>query len=191
MIDRKSGIQWVQWANLNAVNSKNLSDLDPIFKPKVEEFIKALTDAGATVKVQTTKRNNKRAYLFHWSWKISLSKARPADAGTLLGVDIIWDHGDNAKSINGAKEMVTGFGLATPPSSTVAPSLTSNHIEGKAIDMDIVWNNKIKVKKKDGTELEITHMPNPNNNTNLILVGASYGVFKLKTDRPHWSHNGR
>jgi hypothetical protein len=191
MIDRKSGKQWVQWADMNAKNSKNLSDLNPLFKPKVEEFIKALTDAGATVKVQATRRNNKRAYLFHWSWKISLLKAKPTDAGTMLGVDIIWDHGDQKKSITGAAEMVSGFGLAVPPSSTVAPSLVSNHIEGKAIDMEIVWNNTIKVKKKDGTAVEITHMPNPNNNVKLISVGESYGVFKLKTDKPHWSFNGR
>jgi hypothetical protein len=191
MISRKSGKEWVDWANLNAKNSTSLIDLDPMFKSNVNEFIKALTDAGAVVKVGATRRNNKRAYLFHWSWKISLSKVKPSVAGTMSGVDIIWDHGDLTKSINGAEEMVNGFGLAIPPSSTVAPSLTSNHIAGKAIDMDIVWSKKIKVKKKDASEVEISFMPNPNNNNSLIVVGASYGVFKLKTDRPHWSYNGK
>ena len=35
--------------------------------------------------------------------------------------------------------MIDGFGLAVPPTSTNAPSLTSNHSPGKAVDMDIDW----------------------------------------------------
>jgi hypothetical protein len=87
--------------------------------------------------------------------------------------------------------MVTGFGLAVPPASTVAPSLTSNHISGKAIDMNIKWAGKITVKKKDGTEVEITYTANPNSNTKLQEVGESYGVKKHKKDKPHWSHDGK
>ncbi len=85
----------------------------------------------------------------------------------------------------------TGFGLAVPPDSTVAPSLSSNHIAGKAIDMDIIWIGKLKVKKKDGTEVEVTYMKNPNLNTKLHAVGASYAVKKHTSDKPHWSHNGK
>jgi hypothetical protein len=186
-----SGSYWVTWADTNAKNSEDIEDLDDDFKTKAKEFIKALEDAGATVTISTTKRSDKRAYLFHWSWKIYLEKAKPSDATAMAGVDIEWDHKDDAKSKAGAKEMVDGFGLAVPPKSTEAPSLTSNHIAGKAIDMDITWSGKLKVKKKDGTEVEIEYNADVNANTDLHKVGESYSVKKLTTDAPHWSHNGR
>src|SRR5262249_13188108 len=147
-------------------------------------FIKALEDAGAKVSVKSTRRDAKRAYLFHWSWKIALGKAQPSAATAMAGVDIEWDHGDLAKSKAGAQEMVDGFGLAVPPKSNVAPSLTSNHIAGKAIDMDITWTGELKVKKKDGSEVSVTYLADPNANSALHTVGESYGVKKLKTDAP-------
>ena len=146
---------------------------------------------GAKITVTSTKRSKKRAYLFHWSWKISLNKCKASDATALAGVDIQWDHGDDKLSKAGAKEMVDGFGLAVPPSSTVAPSLSSNHITGKAIDMTIKWTGTLKVKKKDGTEISVPWMENANTNKKLHEVGASYGVKKHTSDKPHWSYNGR
>ena len=86
--------------------------------------------------------------------------------------------------------MIDGFGLAVPPNSTNAPALLSNHIRGKAIDMNISWTGTIKIKKKDGTEESVLFMGNVNNNTKLHAVGASYGVKKLTTDAPHWSLDG-
>jgi hypothetical protein len=125
----------------------------------------------------------------------------------MAGVPIEWSHPsalkslpgilkmpnvfDKLGSIAGAKEMIDGFGLAVPPYSTQAPSLTSNHIAGKAIDMDINWIGTLKVKKKDGTVAEVPYVSNPNANVMLHQVGASYGVKKLTTDKPHWSYNGR
>lgn len=187
----KSGKYWVTWADTNAKNSTGINDLVEPFKANAKAFKKALEDAGATVVVSTTKRSDKRAYLFHWSWKISQGKCKPSEATKMVGVDIEWDHGDDAKSKAGALEMVNGFGLAVPPKSVNAPSLTSNHISGKAIDMTITWTGKLKFKKKDETEVEITYMPNVNANTALHTLGESYSVKKLKTDAPHWSDNGR
>ena len=129
--------------------------------------------------------------MFHWCWKIGLRKAKPSEATAKPGVPIEWNHGSLQKSIEGAKEMIGGFGLAVPPHSTVAPSLTSNHIAGKAIDMDITWAGTLKVKKKDGTVVEVPYVSNPNENVKLHQVGASYGVKKLTSDKPHWSYNGR
>ena len=186
-----SGKFWVTWANKNALNSTSLDRLETTFKNNVKDFKAALEAGGATIKVSATRRSDKRAYLFHWSWKIYTKKAKPSEATKMVGVDIIWDHGDDVKSIAGAQEMVTGFGLAIPPRSNVAPSLTSNHITGKAIDMDITWSGKIVVKKKDGTSVEITYMNNANLNKKLHEVGESYSVKKHKSDAPHWSHNGR
>ena len=186
-----SGKYWVTWANTHAKNSNKILDLDVSFKPKVQEFIKALEDAGAVVDISTTKRSSKRAYLFHWSWKILQGKCKPSDATKMIGVDIQWDHGDLAKSKKGALEMVQGFGLAVPPRSTNPPSTTSNHISGKAVDMTITWRGAIRVKKKNNAEVSVTFSTNVNTNTVLHSIGDSYGVKKLKTDAPHWSFNGR
>jgi len=191
MAKTKSGTYWVTWANSHAKNSASTNDLDASFKIGVNSFIKALKDAGATVMISTTKRSSKRAYLFHWSWKISQGKCKAKDAPAMAGVDIEWDHGDDAKSKKGALDMVNGFGLAVPPKSTNPPSLTSNHIASKAIDMTIKWTGKIKIKNKAGKEVEVMYMPNVNSNTTLHSIGTSYGVNKLKTDAPHWSFNGR
>ncbi|MBL1277711.1 MAG: hypothetical protein COB30_016650 [Ectothiorhodospiraceae bacterium] len=187
----KSGSYWVAWANAHAKNSNKIFDLTPSFRNKAKDFITALEGAGIKVGVSTTKRSDIRAYLFHWSWMISQGKCKPSDAIQMNGVDIKWDHGDVKKSKAGALAMVTGFGLAVPPRSINPPSMTSNHINGKAIDMTLTWAGTIKVKKKDGTEASLTFMSNVNTNSALHTVGESYGVKKLKTDAPHWSFNGR
>lgn len=191
MATKDSGKYWVTWANVHAKNSLKVDDLEANFKPKVEAFIKALEDGGATVNVKATKRNKKRAYLFHWSWKISLGKCNASDATALTGVDINWDHGDDTKSKAAAKELVTGFGLATPPKSVFPPSMTSNHIKGKAIDMDITWEGSITVKKKDGTDVPVDFNSDVGLNTTLHSIGESYGVKKLVKDAPHWSSDGK
>ena len=186
----KSGAYWVTWANAHAANSTSVEDLVEPFKSNAKAFIKALEAAGAKIDIGTTKRSEKRAYLFHWCWKIGLGKAKASEATAMPGVDIEWNHGDAEKSKKGAKEMIEGFGLAVPPNSTNAPALTSNHTPGKAIDMDITWKGTIKIKKKDGTEESVVFMEDVNKNTKLHGVGASYGVNKLATDAPHWSLDG-
>ena len=189
-MSEKSGSYWVNWANTHARNSSSVDDLENDFKLKVKAFIQALEDAGAKVDVTATKRHANRAYLFHWCWKIAQNKVKASAVPARIGVDIQWNHGDEAKSKQGAEEMVTGFGLAVPPDSTDPPSLTSHHIAGKAIDMEISWSAKIKVKKKDGKEVEIEYKTDVNSNKSLHDVGASYGVRKLTSDAPHWSYDG-
>ncbi|MEP6831854.1 MAG: hypothetical protein ABJB74_00610 [Gemmatimonas sp.] len=178
------------WADAHAKNSTNIDDLVEPFRANAKAFIKALEDAGATVTKSTTKRSDKRAYLFHWCWRIGLGKAKASEATAMIGVDIEWDHGDAEKSKKGAKEMIDGFGLAVPPNSTNAPALNSNHIAGKAIDMDISWEDTIKIKKKDGTVVSVAFMSDVNKNSTLHSIGASYSVKKLTTDAPHWSFDG-
>jgi hypothetical protein len=186
----KSGIFWIGWANENAPKSDNIEDLAEPFRKNATAFVKALRDAGATVEINTTRRSDKRAYLFHWAWKIGLGKVHASTATGKTGVDIIWDHGSKAKSKAGAREMIDGFGLAVPPQSTVAPSLTSKHIRGEAIDMDIDWSGTLRVKRKNGTIAEVPFDDDVNANTLLHKVGESYGVKKLKSDAPHWSDTG-
>jgi hypothetical protein len=232
----KSGSFWITWANANAQPSTDVNDLAEPFKTNVKDFIRAMTDAGvAYPEITTARRSAKRAYLFHWCWLSGLGKVKAADAKPMLGVDIEWDHGKDADSIAGAKEMIAGFGLAVPPKSTNAPALDSKHINGTAIDMTFTWKGSVTVRRKNdripyvafaeelagpivrGLELasrvaglgeignspffratatgpvlgvEIPFVANPNANTKLHKVAASYGVYKLKTDAPHWSDNG-
>lgn len=187
----KSGSYWVTWANAHATASDSVDDLADPFKTNAKDFIKALEDAGATVTITETRRSAKRAYLFHWCWLIGLGKAKASEATDMTGVEIEWDHGDDDKSKAGAQEMIDGFGLAVPPNSTNAPALSSNHIAGNAIDINITWKDTIKIKKKDGTEVSVTFMDDVNQNTTLHSVGESYGLKKLTTDKPHWSVDGR
>lgn len=187
----KSGTFWVTWANEHAQNSSAIEHLVEPFRSNAMAFIAALESAGARVDVSATKRSARRAYLFHWSWKIALGKCPASQAASLAGVDILWDHGDELASKKGAREMVTGFGLAVPPRSVNPPATTSNHITGQAIDMDITWAGTIKVRDRQGNLVAITFMTDVNANTSLHAVGASYGVTKLATDAPHWSHDGR
>jgi hypothetical protein len=186
----KSGKWWKSWADTNAKNSDDIADLAEPFKSHVKEFIQALEDAGAEVTVEATRRDKKRAYLFHWSWLIALGKVKPSHAAAMAGVDIEWDHGDLAQSKAGAKEMVAAFKLAVPPKSNVAPALNSNHIAGNAIDMDIAWTGILHVKKKNGTVVDVPFMADPNHNRKLHAVGASYLVRKHTRDAPHWSRDG-
>ena len=186
----ESGIFWVTWANAHAQNSSKIADLVEPFRSDATAFIAALGSAGAKVEVTATKRSVRRAYLFHWSWKIALGKCKASEATSMAGVDILWDHGDDAASRRGAQEMVAGFGLAVPPKSINPPALTSNHITGLAIDMDITWTGTITVKDKQAKDVAIAFLSDVNTNTSLHAVGASFGVRKLATDAPHWSFDG-
>lgn len=186
----QSGTYWVTWANAHAQNSTSLEDLVDPFKGNAKAFIKALQDAGAKVDIGTTRRSDKRAYLFHWCWLIGLGKIEASKADAMMGVDVEWDLGDAENSKKGAKEMIDGFGLAVPPNSTNPPALNSNHMSGKAVDMDIVWKDTIQIKKKDGTQEAVVFMTDVNKNLKLHAAGESYGVRKLTTDAPHWSLDG-
>lgn len=188
----KSGLFWVTWANIHAPASKDLEDLVEPFRTNARSFIKALRDAGATVAVTNTLRSPRRAYLFHWCWRVSQghATAAQADADPMAGIDILWNHGADTASKAGALEMATGFGLALPPRSTNPPSKTTNHGTGRAIDITVTWTGTISVKKADNTIVAVPFNANVNANTALHAVGASYGVNKLTTDAPHWSADG-
>jgi len=190
-----SGRYWVEWVKRYAPTSNNVDDLDLQFRIGVTDFIKALRAAGAKVEVTHTKRTQQAAYLWHWAWKIALRRCAPKDAKPYSKSppvpNIQWDHGNLAKSIKGAREMVNGFMLSVPNQSTRPPAEDSRHVLGKAIDMDITWTGTIKVRKKDGSVANIKSGGPIDNNKELIAVGESYGVFKLAHDDVHWSDNGQ
>jgi len=182
-----SGAAWVA----KFPNSARVDDLVEPFRSNAKKFIAALKKAGASVAVASTRRPPERAYLMHWCFKISAG-LDPEKAETMPGVEIDWVHRDGggnkdllaSKAAAGA--MVAGYEIA------FAPALTSRHIEGKAIDMDISWTTPtLRITNGTGQPITIKAGAKNGSNTELHKVGASFGVMKLVKDPPHWSSDGR
>jgi len=169
-----SGAHWVA----QFPTSRVTGDLASPFKANVEAFIAAIEAAGGEVDIAATLRPPQRAYLMHWAWMIGKLGADPTNVPAQAGVDIVWDHGDNAASVTAAKAMIAGYQLVHKP------SLGSRHIKGKAIDMDISGIVGKTMKDQEGSDVEIASVQV------LYSVGASYGVRKLVSDPPHWSDTG-
>ncbi|WP_218000386.1 peptidoglycan-binding domain-containing protein [Sphingomonas soli] len=180
-----SGAAWWRANQAKYPNSEKLADLASPFRERAIEFVDALKAAGAKVIVSATRRNRTRAHLMHYSWRVSRGEIAPRDVPAIAGLAIRWDHGDPARSKKGAQEMSDLFGLA------YQPSLTSNHIDGRAVDMTISWTGTIEIKDKAGKKRSLAAPRTGDANTELHKVGATYGVLKLLSDPPHWSDNGR
>jgi len=171
--------------------SADIKDLETTFREKVQAFKKVLEDAGTNISIDTTKRPKERAYVLHYAWEVANGNVKASAVPAMPGVDIVWDHGEDEKSKAGAQEIIT----AAVVKST--PSLTSNHIDGKAIDWTITWTGDLKIKTKDRTDQVIKSAPRNGGdpgNTELHKVGKDYGVIKgffEPPDAPHWSSNGK
>lgn len=185
-----SGPQWVS----RFPDSKSTSDLTEPFRTNTNRFLSALSDAGAMVHVETTFRPAERAYLQHYAWRIAREGFDPRQVPPREGVCIDWVHTDAAgrydedASRRAARRMVMGYNLV------FRPSLTSRHIERRAIDMRITWQGTLSVVDGNGAVVQIATLPrNGGLNKRLHRVGESYGVIKFHIygqDRPHWSDNG-
>lgn len=179
-----SGKAWWHANQGSYPNSAAVADLAPGFRGKVETFIAALRKAGAIVTPNATRRNKTRAYLMHYSFKLAKGMIRAKDIPAVEGCVIIWDHGDVKKSRIAAREMVRLFDIV------FQPSLTSLHISGNAIDMNIAWTGTMKIVDGKGVTREIGAPASGAKNAALHKVGGTYGVYKLLSDAPHWSSNG-
>jgi hypothetical protein len=171
--------------------SSSLEDLTEPFRTDAKRFISALRAAQATVRISDTLRPPERAYLMHFSFVIAREGCDPASVPTRAGVDIQWVHLDSSgnadpvASKNAAVQMVAGYGIV------FKPVLDSRHTEGRAVDMDISWQNDLVIAKADGSMQTISSEPRTGaGNTDLHQVGLSYGVQKLLSDHPHWSADG-
>ena len=168
--------------------SSSVSDLAAGFQTNVQNFLDALQAAGASVSIAATLRPPERAFLMHWSWLIVKQDSDARAAPKEHGIDWWW--GDQTSSKAKAQEMVDGYQIG---GLNVAPSLTSRHIEGNAIDMNISWSGTLTIKGSDGTDVAITTTPRDGTNSDLISVGAGYGVIhftSVNQDKPHWSTDG-
>ena len=81
--------------------------------------------------------------------------------------------------------MVAAYGIV----HVAAPN--SRHSERRAVDMTIARTGPLMVARRSGGTDTIKTQPRYGSNARLIAVGADYGVFKLVTDPPHWSDDGR
>ena len=161
--------------------------LDPAFRPGCEAFIAAMKEAGISVEVASTRRPVERAYLMHYCWRIFKQTLNSQNVPAKAGVDIEWMHRDAggavdlAASRKAAAAMVRRYGIA------FQPSLTSRHVEGKAIDMTIRWRGNVTLVDGQGARRAIAS----SFNQDLRRVGRSYGTVKHPSDAPHWSTDGR
>jgi hypothetical protein len=183
MASNLSGDAWWVANQAKFPNSARVQDLVSPFRENVTAFINAMTAAGAAVHVTSTLRDSRRAALMQHSWDVSRGALDPAHVPANAGVDINWDHGDLAESQAAAHDMVERFGIA------FRPSLDSLHILGRAIDMGITWSGTIQVRNKAGQNVAVGAPRDGATNATLHAVGATYGVKKLLTDKPHWSDN--
>ena len=182
-----SGKDWWKKNQRKYPNSQSIDDLNSGFRSRVEDFIGSLRDAGAVVTIASTRRNATRAFLMHYSWKVAYGETDPADVPKRDGLTIEWDHGDIEKSREAAREMVQLFNMAH------IASLSSNHIRGTAIDMNISWDGTLVLSRPAPllTRIESTPRTGKGNRELHELGGTTFGVKKLRSDPPHWSHNGK
>jgi hypothetical protein len=180
----KSGAAWWHANQANYPNSARIADLAAPFRQNVVRFTDALREAGARVDVSATLRNRIRAHLMHFSWKVAHGAIASSAVPDVQGCAILWDHGDLTQSKRAAQEMVDLFGIV------FEPSLTSLHIQGRALDMTIGWDGTMRLREANGAVRAVGTPRDGGTNTILHSIGAGYGVFKLLSDPPHWSDNG-
>jgi hypothetical protein len=164
--------------------SQSLEDLIEPFRSRIEAFIAALTDAGASVRVAATYRPDERAFLMHYAYLVAKNKLSPAEVPVHKNLAINWVHPTESESQQAAQQMVDGYGIL------YAPAYPSNHTGRTAVDMHIDWTGTLTVRDHDGNAVTISDAPNDGTHPHLARVGATYGVIKLTTDPPHWSENG-
>lgn len=179
-----SGAAWWHANQARFPNSSRLADLASPFRERAIRFVDALQAAGAIVSVRSTLRHPSRAKLMRGCWDVSRGLASPRDIKAIDGCEIEWDHGNPAASRRAAGEMVSLFGIVH------RPSLTSLHIEARAVDMTITWSGTLDIEDAGGRRHRLATPRNGNANPGLHAVGATYGVKKLLSDPPHWSDNG-
>jgi len=178
---RLSGPHWYNYFP----TSRSVSDLASPFRQMVQAFQKALVEAGAQTIISATYRPPERAYLMHYAARIDRRQIAPQDVPSMAGVDIDWVHYTNGGSLLAAAQMVDAYGLGGNP-----VALQSLHTQRLAIDWNITWEGTLKIKDGDGKIVSIGTPRDGTSNTTLFDVGASYGVYKLEIDPPHWSYNG-
>ena len=185
-----SGPNWVA----NFPGSNQVTALANPFRDSTARFVDAMRNAGCNVIISATLRPPERAFLMRFSTAIARGDMEPGQVPVNPLIDIDWIHRkpdgspDDAKSRSAAILMRDGYGIS--PTSPL-PALASRHTEGHAIDMTISWAGALTIAEAGGGNRAIANGPRSGLNTELIEVGAGYGVIKaVFKDDPHWSVDG-
>ncbi|BAU10358.1 peptidoglycan-binding domain 1 protein [Leptolyngbya sp. NIES-3755] len=178
---RLSGAQWVRFFPA----SSSIDDLASPFRQRVQAFEKALRDAGASITVTNTYRPPQRAYMMHYAVQLNNRDIAPWDVPPMAGIDIDWVHYTDAASYQAARDMVNAFDIGGNPAA-----LVSRHTQALAIDWIVTWKPPMRIRNGNGQTVSIGTPAEANNNADLWDVGATYGVYKLEYDPPHWSVDG-
>ncbi|MER3435654.1 MAG: peptidoglycan-binding protein [Leptolyngbya sp. ERB_1_1] len=178
---RLSGAQWVKFFPA----SNSIDDLASPFRQRVRAFEKALRDAGASITVTNTYRPPQRAYMMHYAVALNNRDIAAWDVPPMIGIDIDWVHYTDAASYQAARDMVIAFDIGSNPAA-----LQSRHTQALAIDWIISWKPPMRIRNGNGQTVTVGTPASGNDNTILWDVGASYGVYKLEYDPPHWSVDG-
>jgi hypothetical protein len=162
--------------------STDVEDLAEPFRGCVRSFLAALAAAGASVTIANTLRPKERAYLMHYAAAIARRQIAPENEPPMAGVLIEWVRPTKTASIKAAEAMMRAYRIVYPP------ALNSNHTQGRAIDMRVDGIAGKLVARADGTAIVIRK--HHDTDSDLFDVGASYKVYKLIADKPHWSDDG-
>jgi uncharacterized protein YgiM (DUF1202 family) len=186
---QRSGANWVSIATASGwTNSTEFSALDPSWGPRAEAFVTGLRAAGAQVHITAGLRHPNRAFLMHYAWGVAHGQYTPAQGNAACrgrGINIEWDHGNAAASRAAAQALVNAFGLVHQA------SITSNHVHGLAIDMEIsglpasiTMNGQTYTTRRGASGAAAAE--------SVVPIGRGMGVIWFGAgDRVHWSHNGR
>ncbi len=178
---RLSGAHWINYFP----TSRSISDLTAPFRDRVTAFQKALIAAGAQTIVSATYRPPERAYLMHYAASIDREDIDAADVPIFPGVPIDWAHYTDAITLQAAAAMVDAYGIGGNP-----VALQSRHTQRQAIDWNVTWKGTLTVKDNTGKAVSVGSPNDSSRNQTLFDIGASYGVYKLDGDPPHWSADG-
>lgn len=186
-----SGAHWVA----QFPTSRSTDSLVEPFRSNAARFVAALQKAGAAVSIAATRRPPERAYLMHYAWMIAREGMSPTRVPRHPGVAIEWVHTDSKGGVDLTASRAAAEAMADAYALADTPSLTSRHIEGRAIDMSIAWLGNLGIADlRSGALKTITSSPRTGaENRELWAVGAGYGVIKLvkdPPDPPHWSDDG-
>ncbi|HEV8545577.1 MAG TPA: hypothetical protein VGQ64_04755 [Candidatus Limnocylindrales bacterium] len=203
--ERLSGPHWKAIADARwGGATPNIAELESGFGTDLQRFIDMLAANKIVVKLQSGLRPPQRAYLFHYCVKIWKGKIAPKDVPAMDGVDIIWDHGNDAASRKAAEELADKFELVG------VAALKSNHSAGTAIDMTMDFSGNTTntleyeldgktVKRTIKVDDEaLTGQKNRGKSISgigkreLSKGGADFGVKRaVDNDIVHWSRSGR
>ncbi|HBK96840.1 MAG TPA: hypothetical protein DD001_05640 [Microcoleaceae bacterium UBA10368] len=202
-----SGSDWVK----EFPNDNNLNHLsnENNFRDGAINFVDALRNAGADVRISVVIRPEERAWLMYYAWQIAHNSIKPENVPKYDGIPIDWTHNSNeAEAIKAAKDMVAKYGIITQPAD---PKKGSNHIPTKkrAIDMSIYMpsTGQLTINGGDGQQYTITAPAGTRLDLDqtLFKLGESYGVYHYGYQRDargnsiyvnpggdhvHWSSNG-